>query len=41
LAYSGLKYWTQLLTPPYRVMQFKAGLRDTTKTVPPPDPINL
>ena len=26
---------------PYRVMQFKAALRDTTKTLPPPDPINL
>ena len=26
---------------PYRAMQFKAALRDTTKTVPPPDPINL
>jgi hypothetical protein len=26
---------------PYRAMQFKAPLRDTTKTVNPPDPINL
>jgi hypothetical protein len=26
---------------PYRAMQFKAALRDTTKTVHPPDPINL
>ena len=26
---------------PYRAMQFKAALRDTTKTVLPPDPINL
>src|SRR4029079_15005603 len=26
---------------PYRAMQFKAALRDTTKTVAPPDPINL
>ncbi|GJF18382.1 hypothetical protein NGTWS1803_37490 [Mycolicibacterium cyprinidarum] len=26
---------------PYRAMQFKAALRDTTKMVPPPDPINL
>jgi Domain of unknown function (DUF4185) len=26
---------------PYRVMQFKAALRDTTKTARPPDPINL
>ena len=26
---------------PYRAMQFKAGLKDTTKTVPSPDPINL
>lgn len=26
---------------PYRAMQFKAALRDTTKTAEPPDPINL
>jgi hypothetical protein len=26
---------------PYRAMQFKAALKDTTKTVHPPDPINL
>ena len=26
---------------PYRAMQFKAALKDTTKTVPPADPINL
>jgi hypothetical protein len=26
---------------PYRAMQFKTTLRDTTKTVPPQDPINL
>jgi hypothetical protein len=26
---------------PYRAMQFKAALRDATKTVQPPDPINL
>jgi hypothetical protein len=26
---------------PYRAMQFKASLRDTTKTVNPPDRINL
>lgn len=26
---------------PYRAMQFKAGLKDTTETVHPPDPINL
>jgi len=26
---------------PYRAMQFKAPLRDTTNTAPPPDPINL
>jgi hypothetical protein len=26
---------------PYRAMQFKAGLKDTTKTVEPPNPINL
>lgn len=26
---------------PYRVMQFKAALRDTAETAPPPDPINL
>ncbi len=26
---------------PYRAMQFKAALKDSTKTVPPPDPINL
>ena len=26
---------------PYRAMQFKAALRDTTKTAEPSDPINL
>ncbi len=26
---------------PYRARQFKAALKDTTKTVPPADPINL
>ena len=26
---------------PYRAMQFKAALRDTTKTADPSDPINL
>ena len=26
---------------PYRAMQFKAALKDTTKTAEPPDPINL
>ncbi|MEO3761431.1 DUF4185 domain-containing protein [Mycobacterium sp. B14F4] len=26
---------------PYRAMQFKATLRDSAKSVPPPDPINL
>jgi hypothetical protein len=26
---------------PYRAMQFKAALRDTTRTVEPPDPVNL
>lgn len=26
---------------PYRAMQFKAPLKDTTKTVEPPDPVNL
>jgi hypothetical protein len=26
---------------PYRAMQFRAGLRDTTKTADPSDPINL
>jgi Domain of unknown function (DUF4185) len=33
--------WNTALGWPYRAMQFKAGLRDTTKTAPPPDPINL
>ena len=26
---------------PYRAMQFKAGLRDTTKTPDPSDPVNM
>jgi hypothetical protein len=33
--------WNTDIGWPYRAMQFKAALRDTTKTVPPPDPINL
>ena len=34
--------WNTAVGWPYRVMQFKAALRDTTKTVhPPEDPINL
>jgi hypothetical protein len=32
--------WNTRAGWPYRAMQFKAALRDTTKTVPP-DPINL
>jgi Domain of unknown function (DUF4185) len=33
--------WNTAVGSPYRAMQFKATLTDTTKTVPPPDPINL
>ena len=33
--------WNTAVGWPYRAMQFKAALRDTTKTVHPPDPINL
>ena len=33
--------WNTATGWPYRAMQFKAALKDTTKTVPPPDPINL
>lgn len=33
--------WNTATGWPYRAMQFKASLRDTTKTLPPPDPINL
>ena len=33
--------WNTAAGWPYRAMQFKGGLRDTTKTVVPPDPINL
>jgi Domain of unknown function (DUF4185) len=33
--------WRTAVGWPYRAMQFKAALRDTTKTVHPPDPINL
>jgi len=33
--------WNTAVGWPYRAMQFKAALKDTTKTVHPPDPINL
>ncbi|MET0758674.1 MAG: hypothetical protein ABWY39_12295, partial [Mycobacterium sp.] len=34
--------WNTAVGWPYRAMQFKAALRDTTKTVhPPEDPVNL
>jgi hypothetical protein len=33
--------WNTDVGWPYRAMQFKAALKDTTKTVHPPDPINL
>jgi hypothetical protein len=33
--------WNTASGWPYRAMQFKAALKDTTKTVPAPDPINL
>jgi hypothetical protein len=33
--------WNTDLGWPYRAMQFNAALKDTTKTVHPPDPINL
>jgi D-arabinan endo alpha-(1,5)-arabinofuranosidase len=33
--------WNTAVGWPYRAMQFKAALRDTTKTTRPPDPINL
>jgi len=33
--------WNTDVGWPYRAMQFKAALRDTTKTVRPLDPINL
>ena len=33
--------WNTAVGWPYRAMQFKATLKDTTKTVHPPDPINL
>ncbi|MDT5208043.1 MAG: hypothetical protein QOF67_458 [Mycobacterium sp.] len=33
--------WNTAAGWPYQAMQFKAALRDTTKIVPPPDPINL
>jgi hypothetical protein len=33
--------WNTALGWPYRAMQFKAALKDTTKTVHPGDPINL
>jgi len=33
--------WNTAAGWPYRAMQFKAPLRDTTKTRQPPDPINL
>jgi hypothetical protein len=33
--------WNTDVGWPYRAMQFKAALRDTTKTVHPTDPINL
>jgi len=33
--------WNTDVGWPYRAMQFKGALRDTTKTVRPPDPINL
>ena len=33
--------WNTAVGWPYRAMQFKAALRDSTKRVPPPDPINL
>jgi Domain of unknown function (DUF4185) len=33
--------WNTAAGWPYRAMQFKAALKDTTKTVHPPDPVNL
>jgi hypothetical protein len=33
--------WNTAVGWPYRAMQFKAALKDTTKTVHPGDPINL
>ena len=33
--------WNTAVGWPYRAMQFKTALRDTTKTTRPPDPINL
>ncbi|KUI23544.1 hypothetical protein AU193_01310 [Mycobacterium sp. GA-1285] len=33
--------WNTATGWPYRAMQFKAALKDSTRTVPPPDPINL
>jgi hypothetical protein len=33
--------WHTAVGWPYRAMQFKTGLKDTTKTVEPTDPINL
>jgi hypothetical protein len=33
--------WNTAVGWPYRAMQFKAALKDTTKTGHPPEPINL
>ena len=33
--------WNTTAGWPYRAMQFKAALRDTSRTVPQDDPINL
>ncbi|WP_326546188.1 DUF4185 domain-containing protein [Mycolicibacterium sp. ND9-15] len=33
--------WNTATGWPYRAMQFKSALKDSTKTVPPPDPVNL
>src|SRR5262245_8859000 len=37
----GVSQWNTAAGWPYRAMQFKAPLRDTTKTRQPPDPTNL